>query len=61
MDGKIFLTRDFEPGLNANPFHPNCHCTTVPYFDDFNEGEERFARGKDGKGYYVPSDIRYSE
>lgn len=61
MDGKIFLTRDFEPGLNANPFHPNCHCTTVPYFDDFNEGEERFARGEDGKGYYVPSDMKYNE
>lgn len=61
MDGKIFLTRDFEPGLNANPFHPNCHCTTVPYFDDFNEGEERFARDEDGKGYYVPSDMKYSE
>lgn len=61
MDGKIFLTRDFEPGLNANPFHPNCHCTTVPYFDNFNEGEERFARDEDGKGYYVPSDMKYNE
>lgn len=60
MDGKVFLTKDFAPGLNANPFHPNCHCTTVPYFDD-DEDDVRFTRLADGKGEYVPSNIRYGE
>ncbi|MGN0678293.1 MAG: minor capsid protein [Oscillospiraceae bacterium] len=44
MDGKIFLTRDFEPGLNANPFHPNCRCTTIAFdpdddLEDMKSGE----------------------
>ena len=60
MDGKVFLTKDFAPGLNANPFHPNCHCTTIPYFDD-DEDEVRFTRLADGKGAEVPSDMRYEE
>ncbi len=34
MDGKVFETKDYQPGLTANPFHPNCRCTTVPYIDD---------------------------
>lgn len=34
MDGKHFPMSEYQPGLNAPPFHPNCRCTTVPYFDD---------------------------
>lgn len=34
MDGKVFETKDYQPGLTANPFHPNCRCTTVPCIDD---------------------------
>lgn len=34
MDGKVFDTKDYMPGITANPFHPNCRTDTVPYFDD---------------------------
>lgn len=60
MDGKHF-TLDKAEGLTP-PFHPNCRCTTVPYFnDEFTQGEERAAKDEDGKTYYVPSDMTYKE
>lgn len=60
MDGKHFPLSKAD-GLTP-PFHPNCRCTTVPYFDDeFTKGESRAARGKDGKTYYVPADMKYEE
>ncbi|MDO4295032.1 MAG: minor capsid protein [bacterium] len=62
MDGKVFDQKDYQVGVTAPPFHPWCRTTTVPYFDDeFTEGEIRAARGKDGKIYYVPSDMTYKE
>jgi SPP1 gp7 family putative phage head morphogenesis protein len=60
-DGKHFPREDMQAGINAPPFHPNCRCTTIPYFDDeFTEGEERAARGEDGKTEYV-DDMTYEE
>ena len=60
MDGKHFPL-DKAEGLTP-PFHPNCRCTTVPYFDDeFTQGEERAAKDEDGKTYYVPADMTYKE
>lgn len=60
MDGKHFPL-DKSEGLTP-PFHPNCRCTTVPYFnDEFTQGEERAARGEDSKTYYVPADMKYTE
>jgi hypothetical protein len=50
-----------EPGVTTPPFHPNCRCTTVPYFDDMKDVGERAARGEDGKTYYVPSDVTYNK
>lgn len=62
MDGKHFPMNQFEIGVTAPPFHPNCRGCTCPYFDDeFMEGEERAARGEDGKTYYVPADMTYKE
>ena len=62
MDGKVFNMKDYEVGITAPPFHPNCRSTTVPYFDDeFTEGEERAARDGDGETYYVPADMKYHE
>jgi hypothetical protein len=51
-----------QVGVNAPPFHPNCRCTTIPYFDDeFTEGEERAARNLEtGKTEYVES-MTYEE
>ena len=61
MDEKHFPMDQFEIGVTAPPFHPNCRGCTCPYFDDeFMEGGERAARGEDGKTYYVPADMDYS-
>lgn len=61
MDGKVFKLADFEPGVTANPFHPHCRTTTAPYFDDEFDLSQRAARGKDGKVYYISSNINYPE
>lgn len=61
MDGQHFPMKDYDPGSTAPPFHPNCRSVPVPYFDDEWSGGERAARGEDGKTYYVPSDMTYSE
>lgn len=63
LDGQVFDMKDYEVGVTAPPFHPNCRSTTVPYFDDeFTDGEERAARDEGtGKTYYVPADMKYGE
>lgn len=62
MDGKVFDVKDYQPGLNANPFHANCRTTTAPYFDDkFTQQQERSARDENGRTYYVPADMTYKE
>lgn len=56
LDGGHFPRSESSIGINVPPFHPNCRCTTVPYFDDeFTAWTERVARGKDGETYYVLS------
>ena len=62
LDEKVFDIRDFEVGATAPPFHPNCRCTTVPYFnDEFTEAEKRFARDEEGGGVYVDADMTYED
>ena len=62
MDGKVFDVKDYQPGLNANPFHANCRTTTTPYFNDkFAQQQERSVRDENGKTYYVPTNITYKE
>lgn len=62
MDGKHFKTSEGVEGINLPPLHPNCRCTTVPYFnDEFTQGEMRAARDENGKTYYVPADMNYEE
>ena len=65
MDGKIVRMDEYEVGVTVPPFHPWCRSTTAPYFDDefshLFEGGERAARDKNGKTYYVPSDMKYPE
>lgn len=62
MDGKHFPMREFEVGVTAPPFHPNCRGCTCPYFDDeFDSVGERAARGEDGETYYIPADTTYEE
>lgn len=62
MDRKHFPMSEFQIGVTAPPFHPNCRCDTCPYFEeDFGVKGERAARGEDGKTYYVPADMTYKE
>lgn len=62
MDGKHFPMEDYKAGITAPPFHVYCRSTTVPYFDDeFTLGEERAARDKDEKTFFVPGDMKYKE
>ena len=62
MDGKHFPMSEFQIGVTAPPFHPNCRGCTCPYFgDEFDSVGERVARGEDGKTYYVPGDMTYEE
>ncbi len=37
MDKKVFRQADYEAGVTAPPFHPNCRCTTAPHFEDWDE------------------------
>ena len=62
MDGEVFELSEFEVGVTAHPFHPNCRTVEVPAFDDdFEDGGERAARSEDGKTYYVPESMKYHE
>lgn len=59
LDGEIFKTSDYKPGITAPPFHCWCRSCVAPYFE---KGQtERAARDESGKTYYVPSDMKYPE
>ena len=34
LNGKIFKVKDLQPGENAPPMHPWCHCATAPHWDE---------------------------
>jgi phage head morphogenesis protein, SPP1 gp7 family len=64
LDGNVFDMKDYEAGVTAPPFHPNCRTTTIPYFDDWEElgvDPERIAKDEEGNNYYVPADMTYEE
>lgn len=61
LDGTVIDLKDYEIGVNVPPYHPRCRCTTVPWFEDEFDVDERIARGKDSKQFYVPSNMKYSE
>ena len=61
LDGKVFKMSDYKPGATAPPFHVYCRSTTAPHFKDNFDAGERAARGADGRTYYVPDDVTYSE
>lgn len=62
MDGKVFKIPEYDIGVTVPPLHPNCRCTTVPYFnDEFTVGETRTARSPDGKVYDVSTSMKYSD
>lgn len=61
LDGKHYPMSQYEPGVTAPPFHVWCRSTTCPYFDDEFSIGERTARDRNGKTYYVPSNMTYKE
>lgn len=60
MDGKVFSMKDYQIGVTASPFHPNCRTTEAPYFED-DTSSMRAMRGQDGKVDYVPANMKYQE
>lgn len=60
LDGRVLDRKDYQVGVTAPPFHPNCRTITVPWFSDDITGE-RAARGKDGKVKYIPQNMTYKE
>lgn len=61
-DGEHRPMSEFKPGITAPPYHPNCRCTTVPYFnDEFTTAGKRAGRDEEGKTYYVPESTKYAE
>ena len=53
LDGKVFLVKDAEKGVNYPTMHPHCRCTTVPALE---KDGKRYARDiETGKGYEVES------
>ena len=59
LDGKVISLAEYQPGVTAPPFHPNCRGTTCPYYDDM-EGQ-RAARDAGGEVYYLPADTTYQQ
>ena len=59
FDGKVIPISQYEPGVTVPPFHPNCRGTTCPHYDDMDG--ERAARTADGKVYYVPANMKYTD
>lgn len=67
LDGKVFLMKDAQEGVNFPPMHPNCRSGWIPYFDDMPIDElgriaiDYTADITYGRRYYVPSNMTYKE
>lgn len=63
LDGKVFKTKDAQPGVNMNPMHPFCRSTTIIHLgDDVVEGLQRRARDPvTGENKLVPANMNYAK
>lgn len=62
MEGKHFKQSQWEVGVTAPPFHVNCRCDQIPYFDDeFSAMGTKAARDKNGKTIFIPANMTYEE
>lgn len=41
LNGKVFKVKDMEPGENAAPMHPHCHCSTAVHFSMSDDKYEK--------------------
>ena len=62
LDGKTFLTKDAQAGVNMPPMHPYCRSTIIPFFpeDDLSTPTQRAARNAEGKTVVV-NDKNYKD
>ena len=62
MDMKVFDVKDYEVGVTAPPFLPNCRSVKAPYYDDslITQGGRIVRDPETGKQYTV-GNISYSE
>jgi len=65
MHGKIFKVSEYQPGVTANPFHPNCRTGTRPYLpkdeiDALYPRAVRLATDENGKVIEIPADLSFS-
>lgn len=66
LDNEVFDLKYRNEGVNYPVMHPNCRCTTVPYFekdeiDSMFDKAQRVARDENGKLYYVPASMTYNQ
>ncbi len=61
MDSKHFPMDQFEIGVTAPPFHPNCRGCTAPYFDDEFQPQNRAARDPETGKTVMVDKMTYSE
>lgn len=59
MDGTVLKRSEVEIGINAPPLHTNCRSCLTAYLPDIKTFRQ--AKDKEGKIYYVPSDMTYNE
>lgn len=62
LEGTPIDMKEYQEGVTAPPFHPNCRCVASPYFDDeFSQIGERIARDEEGNTYDVPANMTYEQ
>lgn len=63
MDGQVFDIKEYEVGVTAPPFHPNCRTTTIPVINDdiLSTQEVRSAKDAEGNYYTVDGSLTYHE
>lgn len=60
LDKKVFKQSEYEIGVTAPPFHPNCRTDTAPV-PTIDIVSKRAARDKDGNQILVPTDMSYKD
>ena len=57
IDGNVYDLKDYQVGVNAEPLHPYCRGTTVPFFDDIETS--RIGRDlESGKSEFMPTNVK---
>ncbi len=59
LDGTVIELSQYQAGVTAPPFHPNCRGTICPYFGDVTE--EKIAGKVEGEVYYMPENMTFEQ